>query len=203
MNNEERNAEYKADASGEGTPSAEKNSMPDASAERKGGNSVFVYILLLFSAALLLMCLSSLIHQRNNTEALGKLQNSVSVMQEVQNLQEKIIGLQDAQRDLETRLEETEGERDEALTQAEAERRQAEALRRLYAIEAQYQTGQYRACQASVDAFEADGMAKNLPSESPADGVISPLDRYRQIQEAAPVRIAEASQPQPDAPEIP
>ena len=167
----------------------------------KGNMSVFVYILLLFSAALLLMCLSSLIHQRNNTEALGKLQDSVSVMQEVQNLQDKIIVLQEERRTLEDELGALEDQLEEARAfgdlseeQTEQARRQSEAMRRLYLIQAQYQEGRYRACQASIEAFEAAGLADSLPKESPGDGVISPLDCYRQLQEAAPARIAEASE---------
>ena len=99
MSQEER----KNAASGQETDGASKP-------ETQGRMSVFPYILILFSAALLLMCLSSLIHQRNNTEVLGELQNSVSVMQEVQNLQDKIITLQDARRDLETQLEQAQKE---------------------------------------------------------------------------------------------
>ena len=160
----------------------------------KGNMSVFLYILLLFSAALLLMGLSSLIHQRNNTEALGKLQGSVSVMQEVQNLQEKIIDLQEERRTLEDELKDARAEQSETSAQAAKAERQAEAMRRLYLIQAQYQEGRYRACQASIEAFEADGLSDSLPSESPGNGVISPLDCYRQLQEAAPARIAEAMQ---------
>ena len=184
------------------TPAAERNPVREAPAAQNGNMSVFVYILLLFSAALLLMCLSSLIHQRNNTEALGKLQSSVSVMQEVQNLQDKIIGLQDAQRALEERLKNAQSDWSEAVARAEAERKQAEALRHLYVIEAQYQAGDYEACQASVSEFEASGLTGNLPSESPANGVIAPSERYQQIQESMLAHIAEASQP-PDAPENP
>lgn len=162
------------------------------SALQKGNMSVFLYILLLFGAAMLLMCLSSLIHQRNNTEALGKLQSSVSVMQEVQNLQNKIIDLQEARQALESQLKEARAEQEEASGRAEAEHRRAEALRRLYLIQMQYQEGRYRACQASIEAFEAEGLPDSLPAESPGNGVISPLDCYRQLQEAAPARIAEA-----------
>ena len=163
------------------------------SALQKGNMSVFLYILLLFSAAMLLMCLSSLIHQRNNTEALGELQSSVSVMREVQNLQEKIIDLQEARQTLQNQLKEARTEQEEASGRAEAEHRRAEALRRLYLIQMQYQAGLYRACEASIEAFEAEGLSDSLPTESPGNGVISPLDCYRQLQEAVPARIAEAS----------
>ena len=155
----------------------------------KGSMSVFLYILILFSAALLLMCLSSLIHQRNNTEVLGELQNSVSVMQEVQNLQDKIITLQDARRDLEAQLEQAQEAQSEAEAQTEAERKTVEALERLYMMEAQYQEGRYRACQGSIEAFAASGLLDSLPKESPGGGVVSPLERYRQLQDATFARL--------------
>ena len=179
-----RNEEPKQDPE---TASVEK---PDsASAPSKGSMSVFLYILILFSAALLLMCLSSLIHQRNNTEVLGELQNSVSVMQEVQNLQDKIITLQDARRDLETQLEQAQEAQSEAEAQTEAERKTVEALERLYMMEAQYQEGRYRACQGSIEAFAASGLLEYLPKESPGGGVVSPLERYRQLQDATFARL--------------
>lgn len=171
------------------TDAASANGNPETPPASKGGMSVFVYILLLFSAALLLMCLSSLIHQRNNTEALGKLQNSVSVMQEVQNLQDKIITLQDARRDLEEQLKQAQAAQSEAEAQADAERKTVEALERLYMMEAQYQEGRYRACQGSIEAFAASGLLDSLPTESPGGGVVSPLERYRQLQDATFARL--------------
>ena len=171
------------------TPSASKRSM-----------SVFVYILILFSAALLLMCLSSLIHQRNNTEALGKLQSSVSVMQEVQNLQDKIITLQEARDELKTQLEQAQRAQSETSAELDAARKRVEALERLYIMEAQYQEGRYRACQGSIEAFAASGLADSLPTESPGGGAVSPLERYNQLQEATFARLHPPTvEPPPEA----
>ena len=180
MRNEEPNRE---------TDAAPVNETPETPSAPKGGMSVFLYILILFSAALLLMCLSSLIHQRNNTEALGKLQSSVSVMQEVQNLQDKIITLQEARDELKTRLEQTQDAQSETSAELNAARKRVEALERLYVMEAQYQEGRYRACQGSIEAFEASGLSDSLPSESPGGGVVSPLERYSQLQEATFARL--------------
>lgn len=163
------------------TQSAQKRSM-----------SVFLYILLLFSAALLLMGLSSLIHQRNNTEALGKLQNSVSAMQEVQNLQEKIIDLQEAQRELKEELQTAREAQSEADAARETERVRTQTMERLYVIEMLYRSGRYQACQAAIDRFAADGLVRNLSTEPLEYDVISPLDCYRQLQDATAARLAEA-----------
>ena len=157
--------------------------------ETQGRMSVFPYILILFSAALLLMCLSSLIHQRNNTQVLGELQNSVSAMQEVQNLQDKIITLQDTRDELETQLQEARDAQSQEAARADALEKRLNALERLYMIEAQYQEGRYRACQGSVEAFAASGLADSLPTESPGGGVASPMERYRQLQEAVLARL--------------
>ena len=78
-------------------------------AQETGKKPVIVYILVLFLAAFLLMFLSLLAHQRSNSEALGKLQNSVSAIQEIQATQEQIIELQE-------KVDAVEKERDEADT---------------------------------------------------------------------------------------
>lgn len=161
------------------------------SSAQKSGMGVFLYIVLLVSAALLLMGLSSMIHQRNNTEVLGKLQSSVSDLQRVQNFQEKVIELQDTCRTLEEQLNQARSDQSSAASLAEESRRRLEAMERLYLIEAQYAEGFYQSCQTSVDAFEADGLPQELPSAAPAEGVLSPLDRYRQIREAVAARLAE------------
>ena len=167
----------------------EEKNVPDE--PRKGSTSVFLYILLLFSAALLLMGLSSLLHQRSNTEALGQLQNSVSVMQEVQNLQDKIIDLQESREGLEEQLEQAQDERRSVEEQLEAEQKRAKAMDSLYVIQTQYQNGQYEACQNSIEEFENSGLVKDLPAETFKEGVMSPLDCYHQIRDANAARIAE------------
>ena len=71
-----------------------------------GKKPVVVYIMILFIVAFLLMALSFLMHQRSNSEVLGELQHSVSAMQEVQAVQDKVIELQeklaDAQEEIDT-----------------------------------------------------------------------------------------------------
>ena len=70
---------------------AEETPLPQEESHSK--KPVVVYIMILFIVAFLLMALSFLMHQRSNTEALGKLQSSVSAMQEVQVVQDKVIQL--------------------------------------------------------------------------------------------------------------
>ena len=86
-----------------------------------GKKPVIVYILILFLAAFLLMFLSLLAHQRSNSEALGKLQNSVSAIQEIQATQEQIIELQE-------KVDAVEKERDEAEDKLKTSEDSAAAL---------------------------------------------------------------------------
>ena len=68
-------------------------SGPEQEKPPRDKRMVLVYIVILFAAAFLMMGLSLLVHQRTNTQALDKLQSSVTAMQEVQNAQEQIIDL--------------------------------------------------------------------------------------------------------------
>lgn len=100
----------------------------------KGKKPVVIYIMILFIAAFLLMAWSFASHQRSNTEALGRLQSSVSAMQEVQDLQDQVIALQ---RELaETQRELTESR--EALKDlAETQKELTETRKALEALEKQ------------------------------------------------------------------
>ena len=62
--------------------------------EPKEKKPVIIYIMILFIAAFLLMTWSFFSHQRSNTEVLGRLQSSMTAMQEVQELQDQVIALQ-------------------------------------------------------------------------------------------------------------
>lgn len=98
----------------------------------KGKKPVVIYIMILFIAAFLLMAWSFASHQRSNTEALGRLQSSVTAMQEVQDLQDRVIGLQ---KELaETQRELTEA-RDALKELAQTQKELAEAREALEALE--------------------------------------------------------------------
>lgn len=75
----------------------------------KGKKPVVIYIMILFIAAFLLMAWSFASHQRSNTEALGRLQSSVTAMREVQDLQDQVIALQKELAEAQMELAETRG----------------------------------------------------------------------------------------------
>ena len=159
-----------------------------------GKKPVVVYIMILFIAAFLLMALSFFMHQRSNTEALGELQHSVNAIQEVQVSQEKIIELQEEVAELQQEiadLQEEIAEDAEAagdlLQERDALERQSDALLALYQLQQEYAARDYAACKALIANFET-GLADSLPQEAPADGVVSPAQRYQELKAAVEAR---------------
>ena len=164
----------------------ETASAPEEKCAASGGKKpVIVYILVLFLVAFSLMALSLLVHQRSNAEAMGRLQSSVSAMQEVQELQNRVIQLQEE-------LAETSAQEEEAA-QAElaAEAQEAsdllshrvDALYDLYALQQQYLLRDFEGCRETIQAMEDGGMVEFLSDGGAAD-VTSPALRYQQLKEA-------------------
>ena len=162
--------------------SSEGEETPLPQEESQGKKPVVVYIMILFIVAFLLMALSFLMHQRSNTEALGQLQNSVSAMQEIQAIQDKVIQLQE---ELDKAEDETDALKDQV---AEAEDRIAEkqqevdALIGLYTLQQQFSAGNYDACLATMQRMEDEDLIACLPKESAE--VTAPAQRYEQLKEA-------------------
>lgn len=148
-----------------------------------GKKPVIVYILILFLAAFLLMFLSLLAHQRSNSEALGKLQSSMTAIQEVQTTQEQIIALQAQVGALEQALDEAEAEaarKDETLTASE---RELEALLALYRLQQEYLSEDVDSCKLTLQEISDKGLAELLPTTAP-EGVTPPSQRYQELKEA-------------------
>ena len=159
---------------------AEETPLPQEEPHSK--KPVVVYIMILFIVAFLLMALSFLMHQRSNTEALGKLQNSVTAMQEVQAVQDKVIQLQEELDKTEDQMDELNQqlqERDAAVADAAKD---ADALLALYTLQQQYSAGDYDACLSTMQMMEDEGLIQRLPKEDP--NVTPPAQRYEQLKEA-------------------
>ena len=169
------------------SPAPEENpsSGPD------GKKPVIVYILVLFTVAFLLMIWSLFSHQRSNTEAIGRLQGSVSAMQEVQELQDRVIALQE---ELAEAQKSIDGAQAEAASQAawaaqtqessDLLRRQIDALYYLYALQQQYLLRNFDGCRETIQAMEDGDMVKFLPDGGGAVDVTSPALRYQELKEA-------------------
>lgn len=165
---------------------------PEEKEAQSGGKKpVIVYIFVLFIVAFLLMIWSLFSHQRSNTEALGQLQTSVSTMQEVQGLQDRVIELQEELAEAEKALD---GAREEAAAQgqqtAEAQassdlfRRKCDALYHLYALQQQYLLQDFDGCRETIRAMEEGGLAELLSDGGGAIDVTSPALRYKELKEA-------------------
>ena len=156
---------------------------PMENSEPTGKKPVVVYIMVLFIAAFLLMAWSFASHQKSNTEALGRLQSSVSTMQEVQKLQDQTFSLQKELAESKSQLEELKDETAAQQFAIENLEKQNEAMQRLYMLQQQYSAGDYEACQQIIAAFEEENYAEALPRLS--DGSVTrPEDRYRQLKAA-------------------
>ncbi len=144
---------------------------------------VVIYIMILFIVAFLLMALSFVMHQRSNTEALGKLQNSVTALQEVQATQDKNIKLQEeltgAENEIST-LEDQLQKKDDELMDAQKE---SDALMALYTLQQEYASGDYDACLQTLQTMEDQQLVELLAKESPNE-ITAPAVRYQQLKEA-------------------
>ena len=151
---------------------------------------VVVYIMILFIAAFLLMALSSLMHQRSNSEALGQLQSSVSNMQAVQATQDQIIDLQrqlsdaeDVQDELNQQIEDLEEQIAEGEAAAAEQQRHTEAMLGLYSLQQNYLTENYDACMEILQYMEDMELVELLPDKA-LDDATAPAARYQQLREA-------------------
>lgn len=170
----------------------ETASAPEKKCAASGGKKpVIVYILVLFLVAFSLMVLSLLVHQRSNAEAMGRLQSSVSAMQEVQELQNRVIQLQEELAETQKSLASAQ---EEAAAQAElaAEAQEAsdllshrvDALYDLYALQQQYLLRDFEGCRETIQAMEDGGMVEFLSDGGGAADVTSPALRYQELKEA-------------------
>ena len=175
-------------------------SMEKASVEKKQTKSkpVFIYIMILFIAAFLLMALSFLMHQRSNTEAMGQLETSIhATMEDIQDAQLKITELekelvttQEALEDAQTKASDTESKLDTAETELDA-------ILALYAVQQKYSAGDYEGCAALIQEMESSGLDQALPSvqmATSAGSVTAPFVRLQQFKTAVQQKLAQQPQ---------
>ena len=171
------------------TPAAEHSDAPSVPAEQESAAQPANFPKprdkkpVVFIAAFLLMTLSFFMHQRNNTEVLGELQDSVNAMQAVQQTQEKVIELQEELSDLQDQMDALQEEKDasdDALLDAN---RQLDAMIGLYSLQQSYLTEDFDNCRNILQSMEDQGLPELLPDEE-TSGVTAPSLRYQQLKEA-------------------
>lgn len=164
--------------------------------EVKGKKPVVLYIMILFIAAFILMAWSFASHQKSNTEAIGRLQSSVTAMQGVQD---RVIGLQEELDEAQDRIEDLERDISLQKLELEASKRQYTATARLYTLERLYRQENLESCREIIDSMEAEDLVVCL-SDSLSDSerelgiAVSSRERYRQLKEAVEAREAEAAE---------
>ena len=146
-----------------------------------GNKPVVVYIMILFIAAFLLMALSLFMHQRSSNEVVGELKNSVSALQEVQELQNQVIQLQKALDEAEDTAESfqdaTETAREQASHMEHLLEESREALDWFWQLNEAYVQGDLARCRELV---ESQGSAQSPLSDSlPEDSAAAA--RYQEI----------------------
>lgn len=162
----------------------------EADKQSTGKKPVVIYIMILFIAAFLLMALSFLMHQR-----LGRLQNSVSAMQEVQATQERIIALQEELVQAEKKLDDQKASYEQELQAAHNEtddcRKVTEALTGLYCLQQEYSAKDYENCQEIIRQMEEKNYPALLPGNiSAGSGITPPSERYQELKDAVEAKLA-------------
>ena len=135
-------------------------------------NAVDYPDLKVFCVALLLLLISFVMQQRNHL-ALQDLNQSISVSQDVADLQMENQKLQ-------YELKEKEDQAGDLQAQLEKAEKQAQALEWLRRIEAAVRTS-YPEARTLVEEFEKTGLESSLPTESVVEGGTAPAEAYRSI----------------------
>lgn len=139
--------------------------------EKKRQKSVYIYLVILFAVALLLMAYSMMMNKRTHQQTLAELRDSSSSLQ---NYMERVESLEE-------QLARTEQERDaERLSGYEWEKKST-ALAYLSDLEYQYREKEYEKCREIAKLMEP--FAEYLPIASLSGGIPSPADRYKTICE--------------------
>ena len=166
-----------------GDASQEPSGHEQPAAAPKGKKPVIVYIMILFIVAFLLMALSLFMNQRSSSEAMGQLQSSVTNLQEVQSMQEKIIDLQDELVIAKDQLRLIGQSVTKTQEENEALSAENEALLALYSLQQQYAAGNLDACRTTMAEMEKKEWVALLPQSGPR-GTTAPAERYEQLKEA-------------------
>lgn len=172
---------------------------PEEELTPTGKKPVVVYIMVLFIVAFLLMAWSFASHQRSNTEAIGRLQSSVTAMQGVQD---RVLSLEKELEATQDKLQEQERKTDLREYELEASSRHYQALEGLYSLERLYRQENLENCRKVIDDMERDGLVVCLndsisDSEKEHGITVSVRERYYQLKEAVEAREAEAEDAEP------
>lgn len=160
----------------------------------EGKKPVIIYILILFIVAFLLMALSLLVHQRDNTEALGQLRDSVTAMQTAQNTREELIAVQKELVETQKSMEALERELHDLRTELDQSEKTNQAYASLLCLQQLYDSGDYEACRAKIEQMESNGYGALLPVSAGDDRYPdspSPGRQYELLKQSTETQLAE------------
>lgn len=166
-----------------GAPEPDAQEPPQNAKNTGGKKPVIVYIMILFIVAFIMMAVSFVMHQRSNTEVIGKLQDSVTALKEVQAVQDENIQLREKLDTAQGKADALQQQLEDAKNSVKSAQSQAAAMTALYTLQQQYSARDYDACKSTVTSMENQGLDKLLPAEI-SSGVTTPAQRYLQLREA-------------------
>lgn len=175
--------------------SEEKHSLQRKADRAKPGSarSVLSYMTILFAAAFILLLMAYFMQQRNSEATIDGLKDSVSAIQNAQEVYEENASLRQQIQQLEDELQAAQNEisgleRSNALLQTEKDalslsaQRTAQAMDWFWQINEAYVRGRYSLCRQLIESIDQAGLVQYLPTESATDNDrFSPYDRYQEI----------------------
>ena len=198
----------------EGQPNAPTVSRetPDGPGEALGKNkrsSFYVYLVVLFGAAFLMLLLAYFVQRRNNETAISELRSTMDLsreelMEEIQGLEEEKLGLEGQITQLEEQLKQEQESSQEFQTLYDGARssashleyclcKRSEAIELFWQLDRAYSQGHSQRCRELIElleAPEADPLKNYLPDTADRDSYDnsgymadwpSPAERYREI----------------------
>lgn len=155
--------------------------------QRHSRRSVFQYLAILFAAAFLLLLLTYVMQQRveRAQDQIDDLQESSnSALQTLENIIAQRDQLKEENEALDEELQQAWQDIQQAQTQAEEQERALQAMDWFWRIQRQFSRGYTNAARELAEAFEASGLAEDLPDTAYAepDGP-SPAQQYQELHD--------------------
>lgn len=160
-----------------------QQSQANAPSAKKERPHLLSYLVVLFSAAFLLLVMSYFMQQRrSDQQVIDGLQQSLSAMQTTQNAIERNRELLGENNALKERLSALEEQAKTAAAQQVEQQKAILALDYLWRIEREYFQGRYSSARALIREFEQAGLEEHLPEEPISDpDYRSPTQQYKSI----------------------
>ena len=174
--------------------SEEKENLQRKADRTKPGSkhSVMSYMAILFLAAFILLLLAYFMQHRSSEAAIDGLKDSVSAIQNAQEVYEENADLREQVYALEKQIDALEDdisglERSNSLLQSEKENLSlaAQAMDWFWQINEAYVRGRTTMARGLIESMTSAGLVEYLPRESVTNNErFSPYDRFQEIREA-------------------